>query len=422
MPVQHKIAYMMSRFPHLPEVFILREMEELRKQGHNLVLYPLIFQRQEVVHPEALQWIKEAHRLPFFSWSTLKANIRALIKNPSTYLRVWLQALFENMSSLNLLTRSLVIIPKAVYAAELMEQENITHIHAHYATHPALAAWVIHRLTNISYSMTVHAHDIFVHTAMMGTKMKEASFIAAISEYNREYLVSKLGEWVKEKIHIVHCGITPENYGGHKWLYTEGERLELITIGSLQPYKGQKYLIEACATLRDREIPFFLRIIGGGEELQHLEKLIKDKNLASHIELLGPKTQQEVSALLQTAHCYVQPSIITRSGKMEGIPVSIMEAMATGLPVIASAISGIPELVKEGDTGYLVNPADVLNLAATIEKVSRDPVEASRRALKGKELVLKEFDLESNVHRLSALFDKCRDSKLVQAEPAGQIR
>jgi colanic acid/amylovoran biosynthesis glycosyltransferase len=409
MPDQQKIAYMMSRFPHLPEVFILREMEELHRQERYLALYPLIFQRQEVVHPEALQWIEEAHHLPFFSWSTFKANIRALTKKPYTYLRVWLQALLENMGSMNLLIRSLVIIPKAVYAAELMEAEGITHIHAHYATHPALASWVIHRLTNISYSMTVHAHDIFVHTAMMGTKMHDASFIAAISEFNRDYLVSKLGEWVRDKIHIIHCGITPGNYNTHSGKHKTGERLELITIGSLQPYKGQKYLIEAGALLRKRGIPFYLKIIGSGEERSNLEDHIKDRNLLDCVKLLGPKTQQEVSALLQTAHCYVQPSIITRSGKMEGIPVSIMEAMATELPVIATAISGIPELVKDGDTGYLVDPADASQIADAIQKVYQDPPEAARRAARGRDMVLREFDLESNVHKLSLLFDECRE-------------
>ena len=407
----------MSRFPHLPEVFILREMEELRRQGWHLALYPLIFQKQDLVHPETLMWMKKARCLPFISWAIIKANIRALIKKTRLYTVVWKHALIGNLSSVNLLIRAVVIIPKAVYAAELMEADKITHIHAHYATHPALAAWVINRLTNISYSMTVHAHDIFVHSAMMGTKMRSASFIAAISDYNREYLVTKVGEWVRNKIHVIRCGITPDTYSRHFGIHKAGEKLVLITVGSLQPYKGQKYLIEACALLRDRGIPFILRVIGGGKEQAILERLIKARNLQSYIELLGPRTQHEVAAFLKTAHCYVQPSIITPSGKMEGLPVSIMEAMATELPVIATAISGIPELVKDGDTGYLVDTADELQLAAAIEKVYQNPDEAARRAARGRKLVLEEYNLERNVRRLSGLFDQCMDVKLNVGEP-----
>ncbi len=420
-PAQPKIAYMMSRFPHLPEVFILREMEELCRQGYDLALYPLIIQQLDIVHPEARSWMKKVRRLPFLSWAIIKANFRTLIIKTGTYIAVWKQALFENLGSFNLLTRALVVIPKAVYAAELMKVDNITHIHAHYATHPALAAWVIHRLTNISYSMTVHAHDIFVHTAMMETKMRNASFIVAISEFNREYLVTKLGEWVRKKIYIVRCGITPENYSRHSEVHKTGEKLELISIGSLQPYKGQKYLIEACALLRDKGIPFFLRIIGGGEEQSRLMDLIDDLKLKDHIVLLGARTQLEVAELLKTAHCYVQPSIIMPSGKMEGVPVSIMEAMAAELPVIASAISGIPELVKEGDTGYLVNAADKYQLADAIEKVYRDPAEAAARAARGRRLVLEEFNLEQNVQRLSKLFDQCLDIKRNQTDPVETV-
>ena len=406
----------MSRFPHLPEVFILREMDELHRQGWHLALYPLIYQDQDLVHPEARSWMKKARRIPFISWAIVKANILAMIKKTGLYISVWKEAVTGNLRSFNLLMRAVVIIPKAVYTAELMQAEDIGHIHAHYATHPALAAWVIHRLTNISYSITAHAHDIFVHTAMMGTKMRSASFIVTISEFNREYIVAKLGEWVRDKVHIIHCGVTPNNFNRDSEQHRAGEKLELITIGSLQQYKGQKYLIEACALLRDWDIPFYLRIIGGGEELANLSHLILERKLEAHVQLLGPGTQQEVAAVIRTAHCYIQSSIIMPSGKMEGLPVSIMEAMATGLPVIATEISGIPELVREGNTGYLVNAADAFHLASAIEKVYRDPEEAARRAARGRMLVLEEFDLKKNVRQLSALFEQCMEGERSQAE------
>jgi glycosyltransferase involved in cell wall biosynthesis len=135
-----------------------------------------------------------------------------------------------------------------------------------------------------------------------------------------------------------------------------------------------------------------------------LERVVRENNLDGKVELLGPRTQDEVSRLLRTANCYVQPSVITSSGKMEGIPVALMEAMASGIPVVATSISGIPELVKNGDTGWLVPPEDVKALADALSQIHRDPSEAIRRAYSGRRWVLDEFELSSNAKRLSLLF------------------
>lgn len=396
----------MSRFPHLPETFILREMNEMGQFGWDIALYPLIKQEQTVIHDEAQPWLDKAQPLPFFSAGVLTANLRTLFKKPGRYLSLWGQAIAQNLSSPNLLIRAIALLPKAVYAAELMQAEGIKHIHAHYATHPALVAWAIKQLTGISYSVTVHAHDIFVRTAMLDTKMREATFVAAISNFNRDYLGDKVGQWVKEKIFIVHCGIQPEKYSAKPRQWQPGERFELITIGSLQPYKGQKVLVEACALLRDKGIPFRCRVIGSGEEKENLERQIAQHNLQNEFFLLGGKKQSEVAELLATAHCYLQPSIITPSGKMEGIPVALMEAMAGELPVLASALSGIPELVRPGETGYLVPPAEAQALADMIEKIYHEPAEAARLAANGRALVLQEFELRENVEQLAKLFNR----------------
>ena len=122
------------------------------------------------------------------------------------------------------------------------------------------------------------------------------------------------------------------------------------------------------------------------------------------VELLGARTQDDVSRLLRTANCYVQPSVITSTGKMEGIPVALMEAMVSGIPVVATSISGIPELVRNGDTGWLVPPETVTELADALTQIYRDPAEAERRARLGKKWVLEEFELSSNVRKLASLF------------------
>ena len=401
-----KIAYIMSRFPHLPETFILREMNAMGESGWPISLYPLILQDQAVIHPEAKSWVAQAKRLPFFSWEVLVANGRYLKQNPLRFLATWARVLKENFSSPNFFLRALALLPQAAYAAQAMEQEGITHIHAHYATHPALVAWVIQQLADIPYSITVHAHDIYVRKAMLKTKLEGATFIAAISEFNREYLAAYAGSWVKDKIHIVHCGILPENYSPSTYTLSPGEPIEMITIGSLQPYKGQKYLIDACAHLRDLDIPFRCRLIGEGEERTALEQQIAAHQLAEQVQLLGAKTQEEVASLLATAHCYIQPSIITEAGKMEGIPVSIMEALACELPVIATQLSGIPELVRADQTGYLVPPAEAKALAEAVAHVYKHYEEAKRYGANGRQLVLQEFELNKNTQQLSRLLEQ----------------
>ena len=400
-----KIAYIVSRFPHLPETFILREMISLEQLGWQIELYPLIIQRQEVIHQEARPWLARAHTVPWTSLSLLKANLMRLFRDPRRYLSLFLRAVRENLHSPKFLSRALLLFPRAVWMANRFQIEGINHIHAHYATHPALVAWLINQLTGISYSITVHAHDIFAEKPMLATKLQDSVFISAISEFNRKYLTDMFGAWVQQKTQIVRCGIDPAYYGNRNGSHADSRgSLEIISIGSLQPYKGHIYLVKACRELHKRGVPFRCRIVGGGELHPLLERGIQENQLSGLVELMGPRTQDEVSQLLQTANCYVQPSVITPSGKMEGIPVALMEAMASGIPVIATSISGIPELVRNGDTGWLVPPEDVEALADALEQIYNNPTEAHKRAQSGKRWVLSEFELVSNVKKLSSLF------------------
>ncbi len=400
-----KIAYLMSRFPHLPETFILREMQALEARGWKISLYPLLIQDDVVVHEDAKAWVPRAHSSPVFAFRSLIINLQWFARHPGVMLKILFHTIRENLSSLKFLLRALVVFPKAIVMAEQMQAEDVEHIHAHYASHPALAAWIIHKLTGISYSVTVHAHDIFVEKVMLATKLGDASFIVAISAFNRRYLKEKISPALEEKTVIVHCGISPEHYqppkSGRLALETS---LEIITTGSLEEYKGQKYLIEACEILKAREVPFRCRIIGGGELHDDLARRISKAGLESQVQLLGSQTQTEVRSLLATANCYVQPSIITSSGKMEGIPVAIMEAMASDLPVVATQLSGIPEIVQPGKTGYLVPPEDPAQLADAFAHLHQHPEEAARFSRAGQVLVLEEFNLHTNISQLADIF------------------
>lgn len=403
-----RLGYITSRFPHLPETFILREMVELERQGWEIRLYPLINQKQTIYHDEVARFDQNAYRAPYLSKNILSSNAKIGVQSPRRYASTWFRVITENFKDQKLFIRAFLLIPKAFDIARRMQQDQVQHIHAHYATHPALVAWIIHQVTGISYSITAHAHDIYVHKAMLATKLRDASFIAAISNFNREYLARFAGEWVLDKTYVIHCGIDPDCYRPRTLgkRDSENEPFQIIHTGSLQPYKGQTYLVDACALLLERNLNFRCRLIGGGEEYSRLSNQISKRGLQNHVFLEGPKKQTEVAQLLPENDCYVQPSIITSSGKMEGIPVALMEAMACRLPCVATSISGVPELVRHQQTGLLVKPADPVDLANALQIIHDDPQRGWQLAQAGYNLVMEEFGLRENVNRLSDLFRK----------------
>lgn len=391
----------MSRFPHLPETFILREMTELEKLGLNIFLFPLIRQNPGVVHREAQPWIEKAIFTPYFSLPIFLSILKAFFTVPLKFVGAFFLIIYYNFSSLNFLSRAILLFPKAVHIAMQAKQMEIDHFHVHYATHPSLVAWIIKYLTGISYSVTIHAHDIFIRKTMLAEKLGQAKFIVAISEYNKKYVVREISKTLGHKIHVVHCGIRPEVYNRDSSFHAQrDEEFQIISIGSLQEYKGQKYLIEACSILRESDINFHCHIIGEGEMRHVLEAKISNYDLEGHITLHGGLPQEEVAGYLVRGNCYVQPSIIAKNKKMEGIPVSIMEAMAAKLPVVASRISGIPEIVIHNQTGILVEEKDPKQLAEAILFFYQNPVKAQAMAQFASQLVENEYNLVVNTQKI----------------------
>jgi glycosyltransferase involved in cell wall biosynthesis len=404
--MSQKIAYIVSRFPHLPETFILREMVELERQGTQVELFSLVLQQQEVMHAESRSWLQRVHHAGFFSKECRRANWRTFCKLPGRYLATFFSVVAFNIPSLKFLVRAIYIFPVAVWMAEEIRARQVDHIHAHYATHPALAAWIIYRFTGISFSFTVHAHDIYVNRTMLRRKLADANFIRAISEFNKQFLIQHYGDWVAAKTVVIHCGIRPEMY--QKSAAARKNTFQIIAVGSLQEYKGHAYLIQACRMLLDKKVDFRCAVIGGGKLSADLQRMIEKLNLTEHVALLGPKTEKEVAQLLSRADCFVLPSVVIASGKMEGIPVVLMEALASRLPVVATRISGIPELIMDKQTGLLVPQRDSSALMHAIVWMNEHPQEASRMADTGCKKVIIEFNLVESVTRLRVCFSELR--------------
>lgn len=397
-----RVAYIVSRFPHLPETFILREMNELAARDFRVELFPLVVQKQPLIHPEAAHWLDELHKVRLFSWKCVWANLRMLARRPGCYLGTFCRVVWFNLPSPKFLLRALFIFPAAVEIAQEMRAMEVEHIHAHYATHPALTAWIIGRFSGIPYSISVHAHDIFVNRTMLKQKLAGAVFVRAISQFNKTFLVEHYGPDVERKIAVIHCGIQVDRYQPAK--PSPSAEYRLISVGSLQPYKGHAHLVRACALLREQGFAFHCRIVGGGELRDALAEQIGRLGLDDLVELTGPKTEEAVAQLLADSDCFVLPSVVTPSGKMEGIPVVLMEALAGRLPVIASDLSGIPELIRNQESGLLVPAGNAAAIAEQVVWMQAHPKEAAKMAAAGRELVETEFNIKVNTLDLANLF------------------
>lgn len=398
------VAYTMSRFPKITETFILFEMLELERQGVRVEVFPLIRERAPVQHADAQTMVERAHFCRLFSRLVLDAQFYWLLRRPGAYLRAWWRAVRGNLESPKFLSRALVVVPKAAYAARRMVELDVDHLHAHYATHPALLAYVVHLLSGIPYSFTVHAHDLYVERPMLGEKVAAASFVVAISEFNRRMLIDLYGSTAAERVVVVHCGIDPTLFRPRAQR-EPGEVFTIACVASLAGYKGQRYLIDACDMLRKQGIPFQCLLVGEGEDRPHLEAQIRRLGLTDHVRLLGAQPRHKVSELLQQVDVLALPSVVMPNGKMEGIPVALMEALAAEIPVVATAISGIPELVRDGETGLLVPERNAAALAEALLRLYTNRDLGRRLATAGRQLVLREFNLAHSVAQLRTLFE-----------------
>ncbi len=178
--------------------------------------------------------------------------------------------------------------------------------------------------------------------------------------------------------------------------------MSILSIGTLHEVKGQTHLIEACRLLAADGVPFVCRFVGDGPDRAGLEQQVAAAGLTDRIEFLGQRTRTEIARLLTSSDVLVAPSVPTRGGKREGIPVVLMEAMSSGLPVVASALSGIPELVVDGSSGLTVPPGDAAAIAAALRRLHDDPELRARLGAAARERVVAEFDVDRNAGRLIA--------------------
>lgn len=396
-----KVAYVVSRFPHVSETFIVRELDGVSEAGGiEIELYSLFPAVSATVHSAARPWVTRLRR------GEARRSVAALswwlVRRPLRLASTTALVCVGYRHRPTLAVRALATLAVACQHARRLSAEPVDHVHAHYATYPALAAWTFHRLLGASYSFTAHAHDLYVDHSMLARKVEDASFVVTISEFNRRYLLTHAGTDDDVPIHVVHCGVDPRAYDFRPRTAPADGPVRALCVASLQEYKGHAFLLRALAArpaLRRLEV----ELVGAGELRAPLEGLAVKLGVADRVRFAGSLTEQQVRERLDVADLFVLPSIVAASGQMEGLPVALMEALACGLPVVTTRLSGIPELVEDGETGLLAEPGDAHGLALVLERALLDPDAARARAARGRAKVEREFDIHESSARMAAL-------------------
>ena len=393
-------AYLFERFPSFGQTFCYREVAELDRQD----ITPPIFSIRNPKDEPSQDWdtriVKRVHYLP--EEKELLDDVRRASKKGKVTSEI-VAALDEWGRRTDFLR-----LYQAVYVGLRLQQSGVRHVHAHFAGMAARTAFWIHKFFSITFSFTAHANDIFAPRDFeigLDKLVDTSRVIVTETDYAEQFLRERFPERA-DRIHRIYNGLNLAEFGHTNF---SSHPPLIVTVGRLIVKKGFADLIRACGFLADRGKLFQCEIIGEGPLEDELRARIEQLNLQDRVALSGAKPQREVRQRLAAASVFVLPSVVDAEGGMDNLPTVIMEAMATGLPVISTDIGGIPEMVVQNETGFLVRPGDAEALAGAIEKVIGDRPLAERLGHAGYQRAQELFSIEKNVRDLCALVDNAGD-------------
>ena len=363
-----KITFIAGLFPKLSETFVMGQVTSLLDKGHDVNVVSTLKPEDEVIHEDVNKY-------------GLIGRTIYIEKSPSSL--------------------GFVVGPR------LLESLVFTDlIHAHFATHPADWALRLSEMFSIPFVITAHAYDIFINPDVekLREKFSRAAKVITVSDYNRDYLINLLGRDLQEKIEVVRCGIDLERF-----IYSErGARdsVKILFVGRFVEKKGARYAVEAFTEVVKECPNTEIRMIGDGPLKDDIATLVERLGIKDKVSLLGPLSANDVLKEMKDADIFFLPSVTADNGDKEGIPVSIMEAMATGLPVVSTLHTGIPELVAHGKTGFLVPEKDTLAMAGRLNELIRDPDLRVLMGREGRAVVEASYNRSKEIERVERLFAK----------------
>jgi glycosyltransferase involved in cell wall biosynthesis len=397
-----RLIYVTARFPYgATEPFLVPEIAELGRLGCDVSIVPTR-PDEAVAHADAQPLIAKTVSAPLLSGAILRAALGETVRAPVPVVRA--AGLLLRSRNPRILLKNLAVLPKALWLARLARRSRADHLHAHWASTPATMAMLASEVAGIRWSLTAHRWDI-AEDNLLRLKARSACFVRVVSEHGAGELRqivdgSGWSPWV------LHMGVPlPERSRSSP---APEPPLRALTAARLVEKKGHDLLFLAVDRLKKLGVSVRVDLAGDGPLAAPLRDRVSALGLDDEIVFLGSVPHDELVQRMAAGawHVAVLPSIVTSSGELEGIPVSLIEAMACGLPVVGTAAGGTPELLREG-AGLLVPPGDPAALAQALEKLADDPSLRAELGAAGRKRVEESFAIEETAAALLGRFAEC---------------
>jgi colanic acid/amylovoran biosynthesis glycosyltransferase len=395
------VTYVVAEFPFLRNTFVVREMDGLVAAGVPIQLIALLRPETGKRHARVERWVSELAPRP--SVGTCVRDLAWWFRQrPLRSLQIAGSILAANVLRLHRPRAGVAALLLGAYHARRLRTQPSMHLHAHFEI-PSDTVWVMHRLGGFPYSFTVHT-DEGIMAPSVPRNAKAARFIATPSHYTERRLRQRVGPRIS--VEVIRAAIPANQYTFRPREIPSSGPVRAVCVAGLEAYKGHSLLLSALAADDDDLTRITLDLVGDGPIRRDLENLTHDLGLAIRVQFHGAMTEDEVRALLAEADLFVLASTLGRRGHYDNIPVALMEAMASGVPVIASRLAGIPELVVDGVTGSLAVPGDVDDLQRILRHVLTGGSAVLGMTKAARVLIEEEFDLDVNAERLAALLSR----------------
>lgn len=390
------VAYIANLFPSAVEPYVMQEIAELRRRG--VAVTPCSARRATALDQGLKSWAAETLYLqPLRLGLMIRAAWLCLRKAGTLCGVLWL-ALFQGHEPPRRRAKAIFHTFLGVYLAVRLRSISVEHIHVHHGYFSCWIAMAAARFLGITYSVTLHGSDLMLHKAYLKTKLTNCKFCITVSEFNHRYILDEYPGINSTKIFVRRIGVEPKSMPPQK---ADRSPLIILSVGRLHPVKNHAFLINACARLKHRRCSFACLIAGEGKERHGLELLIRNLHLEHWVILLGHLSPSQLERY------YANSSLVVLTSRSEGLPLTLMEAMTRGKIVLAPAITGIPELVRDGETGFLFREGSTDDFIEKVEKIRSSSTEfLNGIRSSARQLILEQFDRETNLAAFTDLLVK----------------
>jgi glycosyltransferase involved in cell wall biosynthesis len=403
------VAYVLGTFPQASQTFIAREVRGLRALGVPLIVFALARRPPDALEPADRGWYSDVRFVPFFlAPAVAAANVALFVRSPGRYASTFVHLVALPHRPRLLALRAIALFMVAAWIARAIQRAGgCRRVHAHFALAQTEVAMAVSGLLGIPFSFTAHARDIYATPSALADKMRAAACVVTCTAYNAQHLRRVCPDLPAEHVQLVHHGVDVDaaaRAAGRCTPPPDATVPIILAAGRLIEKKGFDTLVRACRLLADRGVAFECRIYGDGPLAGELQQDVERQQLSGSVALLGWAAAETLQAEMERAAAFTMPSRVSRSGDRDGIPNVVLEAMAAGVPVVATAVSGIPEAIVHETTGLLVAADDSEALANGLQRVLQDRALAARLTAAARARVTEEFGLDVASRRLATLF------------------